>query len=271
MSLCLYTSWFSPFARKAALGLELKGLPYKAVDALRLDFRERLVALNPRAEVPVLTDGDLVVVNSSDILQYLDWRYPERPLYPEAIEDRVAVRALERLADHRFDPIIGDCSYWTWANRDDQPPAGLLAAGQADLEQTLDSLERALASRPKPWPFGEPGIVECAWFPNLIAARPLGFTIDGARYGAVLAWLRAMRADPVFANDARRTAALLKDLSDNDHELTRLFWSGDRLEWLMSRGFHRWLVAEIEAGRAAFPDYGADAKRAEPLVEGALG
>jgi hypothetical protein len=27
MALCLYTNWFSPFARKAALGLELKGCP----------------------------------------------------------------------------------------------------------------------------------------------------------------------------------------------------------------------------------------------------
>jgi hypothetical protein len=33
----------------------------------------------------------------------------------------------------------------------------------------------------------------------------------------------------------------------------RLFWSGDRIEWLMSRGFHQWLIGEIDAGRAAFP------------------
>ena len=271
MSLCLYTSWFSTFARKAALGLELKGLPYQAVDGLRRDFRPQLLALNPRAEVPVLTDGDLVVVNSSDILQYLDWRYPERPLYPEAIDERVAARALERLADHRFDPIVVDCSYWKWANRHDEPPAGLLAAGQADLERTFDPLESGLASRQKPWPFGEPGIVECAWFPNLVAVRPLGFTIDEARYPAILGWLRAMRGHQVFANDARRTAEFLKKLSGSDHELTRLFWSGDRMEWLMSRGFHPWLAAEIEAGRAAFPEYGADAKHVEPLVERALG
>jgi glutathione S-transferase len=271
MALCLYTSWFSTFARKAALGLELKGLPYQAVDALRRDFRQQLRALNPRAEVPVLTDGDLVVVNSSDILQYLDWRYPERPLYPTAIEDCVAARALERLADHRFDPIIVDCSYWKWANRHDEPPAGLLAAGQADVERTLDLLESGLASRPKPWPFGEPGIVECAWFPNLIAARPLGFTIDEARYRAVLGWLRAMRRHEVFANDARRTAAFLKDLRGSDHELTQLFWSGDRMEWLMSRGFHGWLAAEIEAGRAAFPEYDGSSERARPSVERALG
>src|SRR4029077_7846870 len=142
----LYTSWFSTFARKAALGLELKGLQYEAVDALAREFRPELTRANPRAEVPVLIDDDLVVVNSSDILQYLEWRYPEPALYPEAIEERVAARALERLADHRFDPIVVDCSFWHWAERDDAPPPGLLAAGQKDLDTTLAQLEAALVS-----------------------------------------------------------------------------------------------------------------------------
>lgn len=254
MELCLYTSWFSTFARKTALGLELKGLPYRAVDALERDFRPQLLKLNARAEVPVLTDGDLVVVNSSDILQYLEWRYPQPALYPAAVEQRVAARALERLADHRFDPIVVDCSYWHWADRDDAPPPGLRAAGQRDLERVLDRLEAALAARPKSWPFGAPGIVECAWFPNLAAARPLGFAIDPARYPAALGWLAAMRSHPVFAGDAKRTAAFLKTLASGNHERKKLFWSGDRMEWLLARGFHHWLAAEIDAGRAAFPD-----------------
>jgi len=254
MELCLYTSWFSPFARKAALGLELKGLPYRAVDALKRDFRPQLLELNTRAEVPVLTDGDLTIVNSSDILQYLEWRYPEPALYPAAIEERVAARALERLADHRFDPSVVDCSYWHWADRADELPPGLRAAGQRDLEIVLGRLEAALAARPKPWPFGAPSIVECAWFPNLVAMRPLGFAIDEARFAAVLGWLAAMRGHPVFAADAKRTAAFLKTLSPGDHERKKLFWSGDRMEWLLARGFYQWFAAEIEAGRAAFPD-----------------
>lgn len=254
MTLCLYTSWFSTFARKAALGLELKGLPYEAVDALTRDFRPQLRKLNARAEVPVLTDGDLTVVNSSDILQYLEWRYPQPALYPAAIEERVAARALERLADHRFDPIVVDCSYWHWADRHDEPPPGLLAAGQSDLDIVFGRLETALAARPQPWPFGSPGVVECAWFPNLAAVRPMGFSIDQSRYPTVLAWLRTMRAHPVFAADAKRTAAFLKTLAISNHERTQLFWSGDRMEWLLARGFHHWLANEIDADRAAFAD-----------------
>lgn len=254
MALRLYTSWFSTFARKAALALELKGLPYEAVDALTRGFHAELKRANPRAEVPVLFDDDLVVVNSSDIVQYLEWRYPTPALYPESIPERVAARALERLHDHRFDPICVDCGYWHWADRDDTPPPGLIETGQKDINATLAQLEIALASRPRPWPFGSPGLVECAWFANLAAVRPLGFTIDEARLPSVIGWLEAMRSHPVFRNDRRRTAQFLQELPNRDTERRKLFYSGDRMEWLFSRGFHQWFAQEIANGRAVFPD-----------------
>jgi glutathione S-transferase len=253
MTRMLYTSWFSTFARKAALGLELKGLAYEPIDALTREFRPQLHEINPRKEVPVLRDGDLTIVNSADILQYLDWAYPEQRLYPEPIADRVAARALERLADHRFDPIVVDCSFWKWADRDDQPPTGLEEAGQRSLDETFVRLEIELASRPKPWPFGAPGVVECAWFPNLAAVKPLGFAIDPARFPTVLSWLAATREHPVFAHDRQRTANFLKTLATSNHERRRLFWSGDRLEWLLSQGFHDWLANEIRENRVTFP------------------
>jgi glutathione S-transferase len=254
MTIRLYGNWFSPFARKVALALELKGLAYEAADGLRRDAQEELRRLNPRAEVPVLKDGDLLVVNSSDIVQYLDWRYPQPPLYPAAVEDRVVARALERDSDARVDPILVDCSYWRWAERDDQPPTGLLEAGQRDLDVLFAELERVLSPRPKPWPFSTPGVLECVWFPNLVAVRAAGLTIDEKRFPAIRGWLRAMRAHPVFANDIKRTTGYMQEFMSGSHERRKLFWRGDRIEWLLSRGFHRWFFNEIEAGRAVFPN-----------------
>jgi glutathione S-transferase len=252
----LYTSWISTFARKVALGLDLKGLAYEAIDGLARDYRPKLREVNPRLEVPVLLDDGLVVVNSSDILQYLDARYPAPALYPEVISERVTARALERLADQRLDPIVVDCSYWHWADRDDEPPAGLIDAGQQDLDVIFARLESELTSRAKPWPFGSPGIVECAWFPNLAAVQPFGLRIDERRFPTVLAWLEAMRQHPVFAADRKRTATYLKSLSgtDSTHERRRIFWSGERIEWLLARGFHAWFAKEIAAQRVSFPD-----------------
>lgn len=253
MAIVLYGSPISTFARKVAIGLELKGLTYELVDGLTPDRRDELRTLNPRVEVPVLKDGDLVIVNSSDILQYLDWRYPEKPLYPASIDERVVARALERLGDQRFDAIVVDCSFWHWAERDDQPPPGLLSAAQRDLEAIFARVEQVLFGRPKPWPFLAPGAVECGWFANLAALRTFGLVLDAGSFPLVAGWFRAMRAHPVFAADVQRTVSFLKQLKHLTHERRRLFWSGDRMEWLVARGFHDWLVGEIKADRAIFP------------------
>src|SRR5580704_470839 len=133
-------------------------------------------------------------------------------------------------------------------------PAGLMETAQRDLDLVLDRLEQALAPRGKPWPFGAPGVAECAWFANLIAVRPMGFAFDAARLPSVAAWLGAMRAHPIFAADARRTGAYLRGLKTTSVERRKLFWSGERIEWLLARGFHDWLFGEIAAGRAVFPD-----------------
>src|ERR1043165_7095573 len=142
----LFSNGFSPFARKVALVLDYKGLPYETIDGLTHQNRDALLKLNPPAEVPALVDGDIVVVNSSDIAAYLDLKYPERPIYPKSLKDRVEARALERLADSRIDAIMLDCSIWLWADRRDVAPAGLMAAGQTDLDAIFARIETVLAN-----------------------------------------------------------------------------------------------------------------------------
>jgi glutathione S-transferase len=95
----LYDSAFSPFARKVRMALEYKGLNYEAVDGLLKSNHQALKAVNKRIEVPVLMDGDVVVVNSSDIVAYLDNSYPINSVYPDEPAARVHARAWERVAD----------------------------------------------------------------------------------------------------------------------------------------------------------------------------
>jgi glutaredoxin len=110
MTITLYGSQISTFSRKMAVALVLKKLPFEFVDALTKDMHGTLREANPRIEVPVLFDDGIAIINSSDIIQYVDQKYPERPLLPAPIADRVIARAFERLADHRLDPIVVDCS-----------------------------------------------------------------------------------------------------------------------------------------------------------------
>jgi hypothetical protein len=47
---------------------------------------------------------------------------------------------------------VVDCSYWHWAEREDEPPPGLLEAAEKDIDGLFERLETMLLSRPKPWP-----------------------------------------------------------------------------------------------------------------------
>jgi glutathione S-transferase len=143
----LYDSAFSPFARKVRMVLEHKGLAHEAIDGLLKSNHAALKAVNGRIEVPVLVDGDIVVVNSPDIVAYVDHRYPDQPVLPEEPAARVHARAWERLSDTFVDPIFVDISYWKWAERPDQMPQGLLDAARADLRAVYAALEHELADR----------------------------------------------------------------------------------------------------------------------------
>ena len=131
----LYDSAFSPFARKVRMVLEYKGLNYEPVDGLLKSNHAALKAVNGRIEVPALVDDDIVVVNSADIVAYLDNRYAAKSVYPDAAAARVHARAWERVADTLVDPIFVDISYWKWAERPDKMPDGLLEAARADLHR----------------------------------------------------------------------------------------------------------------------------------------
>jgi len=53
---------------------------------------EDLIALNPYASIPTLTDRELVIYDSGVIIEYLDERYPHPPLMPVSPVDRAKVR-----------------------------------------------------------------------------------------------------------------------------------------------------------------------------------
>jgi superfamily I DNA/RNA helicase len=74
-----------PFARKVRMALEYKSLNYEAVDGLLKPNHQALKAVNGRIEVPALIDVDVLVVNSPDIVAYLDNRYPINSVYPSKL------------------------------------------------------------------------------------------------------------------------------------------------------------------------------------------
>ena len=74
----------SPYAWRAMIALELKGLTYGShlLEFSKKEHRsEKMLALNPRGKVPVLKHGDTVVYESVAVMAYLDAAFTEPPLF----------------------------------------------------------------------------------------------------------------------------------------------------------------------------------------------
>jgi glutathione S-transferase len=77
----LYRAPFSTNVERVALALAHKGL---AVESVWIEYSDRspVERVSGQPLVPVLVDGDEVVVDSMAIVRHLEGRHPEPPLYP---------------------------------------------------------------------------------------------------------------------------------------------------------------------------------------------
>jgi glutathione S-transferase len=130
----LYTADRCPYAARARIVLVEKGIAYEAVE-IDLDDRPAwMYEKNTTGRVPVYEEDEgLALPESEVIMEYLEERYPEPPLWPAD----PAERALGRLWLQRFDDRLGDVYYA--ARRGD---------GREPLDARLADLELALEGRP---------------------------------------------------------------------------------------------------------------------------
>lgn len=97
----------SPYARKVRIALAEKGIPFELVTEVPWNDGAQAAELNPLEKLPVLTlDDGTTLYESSYILEYLEVKYPDPPLYPADPDARLAARKLEVLSDGVCDAIV---------------------------------------------------------------------------------------------------------------------------------------------------------------------
>jgi len=109
MALTFYYGSGSPFAWKVWLILEHKGIPYEfrllsfdRGDTKSAEFR----AVNPRGKVPAIVDGSFALWESAIIAEYLEERYPQKPLLPNDAQACATVRRIAAEADSYLSPAV---------------------------------------------------------------------------------------------------------------------------------------------------------------------
>ncbi len=89
----------SPFCVKLHYALRYKGLPFEAVN---LASPTQVKKYNPRGKLPVLGYDGTLILDSSDVVHYIEQRHPEPRLSPENERERAQALLLEDWADESF-------------------------------------------------------------------------------------------------------------------------------------------------------------------------
>ena len=95
----------SIYGRKVLAVLEEKGLDYE-IERLSFSTQDHLkpeyLALNPNGEIPTLVDDNVVIYESTAIIEYLNDEYPEPPLLAEDSASRAKARMIDDFCDLHF-------------------------------------------------------------------------------------------------------------------------------------------------------------------------
>lgn len=97
----------SPYAWRVWLALEHKGLKYEWI-RIAFDKKEHktpeYLALNARGRVPLIVDDGFALPESTLILDYLEEKYPQNPLFSSDLQTKALQRLFMRECDEFLSP-----------------------------------------------------------------------------------------------------------------------------------------------------------------------
>jgi glutathione S-transferase len=102
MSLKLIGAHISPFVRKVRVVLAEKNLSYEHDPMAPFGVSDEYKLMNPLGKVPVLTDGDKIIPDSSSICVYLEKTEADPSLYPDDAYELARALWFEEFADSGF-------------------------------------------------------------------------------------------------------------------------------------------------------------------------
>ena len=127
--------------------LEWIGQPYEAQSIAHDELKSpEFLALNPSGSVPVLRDEDLLLTQSTAILQYLAEKYPESHLLGSDLTARAETRRWLGLVNSDVHRVFG--LFFTWSNYvDENGKEAFLQKAQGQLGGYLSILNEQLKGK----------------------------------------------------------------------------------------------------------------------------
>jgi ganglioside-induced differentiation-associated protein 1 len=193
----LFHYGLSNCSQKVRIVLAEKGLGWTNhwVDLAKGEHRtETYRRINPNCVVPTLVHDGTILIESSDIMEYLDERFPDPPLRPSNERDLARMRqwvarqesiqrSLEVLSREFLFVVLDD-------RRVDHPSHSSIAGAVRGVEEALAELDRHLAGRT--WLVGNAlSLADVAWMVDVHRFRLMHFPMS--RHAGVRAWYRRVR------------------------------------------------------------------------------
>ncbi|MEH6636492.1 MAG: glutathione S-transferase family protein [Halioglobus sp.] len=188
----------SPFVRKVAVVLTLKGLDYEVESIMPgstdADFR----AISPLGKIPALVDGDFSLADSSVICEYLDEKYPEPAVMPQGVEQRAEARFLEEYGDSKLVEATSIIFIEKFANPNlfgKETDAERVASAEKELiPPHFDYLETRVPQ--EGFLFGALSTADISIVSPLYNAAYGGYTVDASRWPRYAAFVQRVTEHP---------------------------------------------------------------------------
>ena len=204
MALDFYYGSGSSYAWKVWLVLEQKQIPYN-LKLLSFDKEETrspaFLALNPRGKVPTIAHDGFALWESNAILEYLEERFPERPLLPKDVKARATVRRLMCEADNYLAPALNALFDATLFCPEDKQEAGTIKAAQDGMVAELKNWDAMLTGD---FLAGALSLADFTAFPHArlvqrVDQRQPKNGIGGRMPARLAAWIKRIEALPYYA------------------------------------------------------------------------
>jgi glutathione S-transferase len=148
----LYHTSFSPACRKIRCMMDEMELEFKLMEEPVWQQREEFMKINPSGEIPVLVDGNgLVLCGSYAVTEYLEEGYRVHSLLGDSLQLRAEVRRLIHWVDYKLlrevtQPLLHE-KFFRQLLKAGQPDTVVIRRAKRMMEQHLEVFEALLSKQ----------------------------------------------------------------------------------------------------------------------------